>query len=130
MTIQELITALEQAKGPSRELDAEIAAIRLIDNDLYDEADPMETGKVNLYKDGKRVSKVTASKFTSSIDAALTLVPEGSEWQVTNIYGRNQAEVDLNSGHGSYSSGCKNHPATPAIAVCIAALCAKLGDTT
>lgn len=91
-----LIEALERAEGPSRELD------RAIWYALQDEmtGDP---------------SKSPA--FTASIDAALTLVPEGFSWAVGSDGG---ASVFGPGGHMF-----KGLAATPAIALVIAALRAK-----
>lgn len=97
-----LIEALERAEGPSRELDRSI---------FYALQDQM-TG-----------DPFFAPKFTASIDAAMTLVPEG--WAAT--------VCRFNSGKGKAilwrDSWCDNHAPTagtdaptPAIALCIAAL--------
>ena len=79
---KELIARLEGLEGPCRECDAEIASVILVCGGLYDEADPTENGYLNLYLKGKRVAKIKASEYTSSIDAALTLVPDGWEWEI------------------------------------------------
>lgn len=93
MTRAELICALENAEGPSRELDAEIWATTLprigTGIDGYDlptgahyEYEAWDDGKVNMYvhlKNGdvhRRAARF-APHLTSSLDAALSLVPEG-----------------------------------------------------
>lgn len=72
--MDELIKRLEEATGPSRELDAEIA----VASGGYFFGD----GEL-CYRDGETIVHPghggidLAPKYTSSIDAALTLVPEG-----------------------------------------------------
>lgn len=75
--IEVLIERLQGLDGPCRECDAEIAAIGLLNMSLYDEADPLDNGAVNLYKNGKRVTKARSVLYTSSTDAAMTLIPDG-----------------------------------------------------
>ena len=128
--MKSLIEKLEAADGPSRELDAEIAvALRLPPPN----APPWFETKFPVWRasvDGK-VYGITSggedgpwgfsAPFTSSIDAALTLVPEGWRWQ-----------IDYDSHRGpSFGASCKksgdnwpprifaNHPA---LALSIAAL--------
>lgn len=81
MTTAELIERLERAEAPSRELDAEIAALVHVDADGLDfEAFPEPSGKVTIYFPSKVKQAYAAHRYTASIDAALTLVPEG--WHV------------------------------------------------
>jgi hypothetical protein len=94
----ELAERCEAATGPDRELDAEIAQVV--------GAQPVmicDTGNVLIYQ-----------SFTASLDAAMTLVPEGRRWLLqTLMTGKYRAEADWNgSGQGS----------TPALALCAAAL--------
>ena len=97
MSIDEIIAALEKAEGPSLALDHEIAA----------HAKPGDGHGVQI--------------FTSSIDAALTLVPEaGGVWIVgvePTDTTRFQASLDFGQPI------CIG--ATAAIALCIAALKAR-----
>lgn len=88
MTHAELIAALKAAKEPSMALDFSIAA--------------------ELEK--------SALPFTSSIDAAITLVPPKYEWC---IYGAGGADVWKPDGLRRHEM---TYAATPAIAICIAAL--------
>ncbi len=63
--------------------------------------------------------------LTSSLDAAVTLIADGSEWQITNLYGIARAEVDMNIGdHGAPSCG-EHKGAVMALALCAAALRAR-----
>lgn len=99
--MNDLITRLERAEGPDRELDW---AIHIRDGLLG----------VGMYGDHPR--------YTASIDAALTLVPEGWKWAVTS---RNSAcchEQHVAPLNWAYAP-------TPALALCIAALRAQQKDT-
>lgn len=110
MTYDELIAALEKATGPDRELDHEIAQF------IY----PGEKLQwPEMYKASSEFwCRRNVEKYTSSIDAALTLVPE---YSYAEIHTDNCAFVRIN-GEEEYE--CWN-VASPAIALCIAALKAR-----
>lgn len=120
MTLDKLILALQRAEGPSRALDEEIALAcgwtRKPDHScswLW-----MRPDGQGWYRDSD-----TPPWFTSSIDAALTLVPEGFWWEVTSPFGevrRARASIYTKSNCVGYA----RHK-TPAIAICIAALEAR-----
>lgn len=104
----DLIAKLESAEGPSRELDAEIGKI------LH--PNPDDIGDLcSRYGDWP-------GPFTSSLDAALTLVPEGYWWTAGDCrrekHARVAPEAVDDDGHEAFS-------ATVAIALCIAALRAR-----
>lgn len=119
--MSDLIERLEKATGPNRELDEAIALavlsaggeVRLLG--MADDDPPL---KMFTYPDG---SKGTALRYTSSLDAALTLVPEGFAADI----------ICYTSGNGR--TAVWNEPSifrcdrgsTPAIALCIAALKAR-----
>lgn len=144
MTTAELIERLERAEAPSRELDAEIAALVHVDADGLDfEAFPEPSGKVTIYFPSKVKQAYAAHRYTASIDAALTLVPEG--WRIAGFaeYGHGMkwkgriycalVPSDLSHLPRTYAAHSAaavrfDHPATPAIALCIAALKAKEAD--
>jgi hypothetical protein len=101
--LEELADRCEMAKEADRGTDAEIYWL-------------IETG-INVYRP-------EAPQYTSSIDAAMTLVPEGHKWKLG--YGRyvpHVAEVvDYVSHTGTYVAECDgNH----ALALCAAALRAR-----
>lgn len=116
-----LIKQLEKATGPDEDLDEAIACLI---------APPHP-------KHGKPIGMINASRYTASIDAALTLVPEGWQWQISNRapephIGRaylNNREL-INTGRGGLTPnpkyrGAEVTAATPVIALCIAALKAR-----
>ncbi len=92
MTITELIAALEAAEGPSRVLD---------------------------YKIAKEVNPTRHLLYTSSIDAALTLVPRGRLWSIGCLVKAPGYVVVLDNDKRSHRG------ATPALALCIACLSAR-----
>ena len=133
MPKDELIEALEKATGPCGELDAAIFAV------AYPERVPspiFESGYgwrfegdgwwLATGEDARVPPKtVTPARYTSSIDAALTLVPEGWLWRIMpSDFDGWLAEVwtddTLDCEFGVRAK-------TPALAICIAALRAK-GD--
>lgn len=130
-TLRDLISKLEAATGPSRELDAAIVLA------LYPEA------SIRLYIEGDTEptvfhaaplvpNKHELPHYTASIDAALTLVPEGYFWSC----GHNpDPDDDTPSDYGamlcrywhvSDRSDTSAVGATPALALCIAACKAQL----
>lgn len=110
--VDELIERLEKATGPSRELDLAIAQHL-----------PPST-EYSLTTVQMRGGRPPVPSFTSSIDAALTLVPEG--WRTTHAYGGgdywwhwNLTKDAKEYDEKNFASGKNKHPA---IALCIAAL--------
>lgn len=110
--ISDLISRLEKATGPDGELDGDIAVT------------------MGLY--AKRPVVCTPPAYTASIDAALTLVPEGWWWGVTK--GADDIGLPVDQSPENFSAGCWPEPGsfqkrywakTPAIALCIAALKAR-----
>jgi hypothetical protein len=111
MTHAELIAALESATGPSRELDAGIAKSVGWRNIRVNWWPPEEVAKARR----KKASLWSCDRgplplpdYTASIDAALLLVPADHGWMVMGTAAK----------CGAYAA----NGATPAIALCIAAL--------
>lgn len=122
MTIDELIAALEKAEGPSRKLDEAIVV------SLYPRAqfrtDEGYIDPIVFHAEPLVTQKAMLPRYTASIDAALTLVPDGMEWSLTTLYGEATAEVGLNNTTGMHSTG-RRKDGNVAIALCIAALRAR-----
>ena len=130
MSLKELIAKLEAAPEGSRELDAEIvvainwrpAWCTASKGGLWiDRSSGLRDPAVRLNALGRRSignPPIGAyPKFSSSLDAALTLVPEGCAFQVG-------CEIDFTPvarvwGHDIHTD---EFAATPALALCIAAL--------
>ena len=110
--LQSLISRLEKAEGPDRELDLAIYAALI-------EINPNHRGPA--LGDRQRIQR-----YTASLDSAVGLVPEGSIWHV----GRNQKYENIPSPipfwgrpyNAWVGSGENEWGVTPAIALCIAAL--------
>lgn len=122
MTLPDIIAALEKCTGPDRELDCAIIKA-LFGVNPYPVA---LGGDWKWYTDDLPISDVP--HYTDSVDAALSLVPSGYLWEVSNW--------SLQEGRGPYASLssheyaesiCEGHHATSqAIAFVIASLRARL----
>ena len=125
-TPQELIAALEKSTGPDRELDCQIAVAvkggRII---WVTDGNTGEKYPVRVYpgKQGGPATELQASipLYTASIDAAITLVPQG--WYCVEILRDNEGEwvPRLHQNNRGLLSAHANHPRL-SIALCIAAL--------
>lgn len=119
----DLIQRLQEAAEGSRELDLEIGeAVAVV---RFNPA----TGRYRTDRLNKETLVHNAPRYTTSIDAALTLVPEHFRWSVN----ARQNAVDRVDGYlahvwfgttPSYES-TETWAATPALALCIAALKAR-----
>jgi hypothetical protein len=97
MTLEELADACEKATGPSIGLDHDIA--RAI------------AGPGGSY---------CSCNYTASLDAAMTLVPEGWSWNVANLSGLSRCEANAFAPlHGGETHA---RAETPALALTAAAL--------
>jgi hypothetical protein len=140
----ELADRVERAAGPDRELDAEIALVcgivRERDGDsFYGHRDysvmVLERGYYDF--DG---SAPELPAYTASIDAAMTLVPEGLFEKVATGTGTKRAFAQLiwlRRRRGKWGGGQLFRPAsiytnasTPALALCAAALKARASLST
>ena len=114
-----LLANLEAATGPSRELDAEIATVIF--------GRPRASGNVGepqvLHWWDRAVGFAVAPRYTESLDAARTLLPEG--WFAL-IDTRGRADVRYAPIDQSGYRREVADAATPALALCIAALRARL----
>ena len=124
--MEDLIKRIEAADGPDRGLDAEIC-------------EAMGFTVVGHYRRGSNepirgYSWQPVPRYTSSIDAAMTLVPEGwrlqlSEWDHEDLRAKGpwQAILERNGTRGDFMEPAPrcDHAKTPALALCAAALRAK-----
>jgi len=119
MTTPDLLTRLEKATGPDRELDEDLA------RELGWETVMQWNGLV--WKSPSGNTGYTPPRFSSSIDEALSLVPEGAiKWSVSGgLDGMWGATVDMGVV-GLICADFKGH--TPALALCIAALRARIAE--
>lgn len=113
MTLSDRVSAL---KGPDRSIDAEIAA-------------QLCGGSVDVagryWKPGVRGFCI-APYFTKSIDAAMSLVPEGmEELEIATIYGVARVGINLNHGPDDGPYYGESLSGDIALAICHAALKAR-----
>ncbi len=112
----DLIAALEKAEGPSRELDAQIhTQCGVIDEGHCNSWCRMD-GRTDLTRD--HFIAAWAPCYTASLDAALSLVPEGDREVIVAMRSNRKPCAEISSFPGYVSA----HGATPAIALVIAAL--------
>jgi hypothetical protein len=110
-TLLALAERCEQAAGPDRELDAEISVV-VGRHETHVERRSDGTTKLLPWRgDGTGSYNIDCRRYTASLDAAVTLVPEGCGWMAMN----NASKVGVWPSHG----------ATPALALCAAALRAR-----
>lgn len=130
MTLSSLIERLEKAEGPDRELDADIAAavlggeIQWLQTAMTGDAFPVRKYPSKDHIRG--FGREPVQRYTSSIDAALTLVPEGFKWKAGySRYVPHNAEIQdyrANPVLGVFVGECDSNRA---IALCIAVLRAQ-----
>lgn len=134
--LEELIAALEKSTGPDRELDTQIwllftdgatrrtthvksATNQWAPYDIDETRD--ETGKL-----------IIVPAYTASIDAAVTLIarvlPNANCWGIDKDERGVEAHVQRNGVATGHWAQFAEHPTSPAIALCIAALRAKLSQ--
>ncbi len=124
-TLRELIARLEKATGPDRELDRLIQEARGICTHrkftryVYQDDSGFTCNDCGEDLYGNRGWPA----FTSSIDAAVSLVPEGRDWLVGTHQGAATAVVTRADDEGNWVVA-----ATPVLALCIAALHARLTE--
>ena len=127
--LSDLIARLEKATGPCRKLDLAISfainyreaftgAIRAEWSVMADEINVYDaTGRRRILDPAQFVPQ-----WTRSLDAAVSLVPEGFEWsRHRGANGKMTMQVD-----GPGPIGCHGQGATPTIALVIAALKARM----
>lgn len=124
----ELVARLERAEAPGRSFDRDI--FRLIGltevQERHCEMWCKMDGRTDLTRE--RYVETWAPDFTKSIDAALTLVPEGYAWCVFSNRHFVLSKTDDYFGATVETMSVKNtvdRKPTPAIALCIAALKAR-----
>ena len=124
MTMTELARRCEDAEGPSRELDAEIfIAVLWPDHKLQTTCDlfpdEVRTGRI---QEPNGCGWMESPRYTSSLDAAMTLVPEGWLWQVELIGHQTKGRIGAAMAWLKHRQVEHGQAATPALALCAAAL--------
>jgi hypothetical protein len=129
MTMKELAERCEAATGPDRELDIAILTHPAFGyRDVFEDGRLFDRGNDGYWSlEGDEKNGPLPSP-TASLDAAMTLVPEGWEWAVGMVEGKRIAGC-RQPGPGAPCPEIE--AATPALALCAAALRARaaLGDS-
>ncbi|MCS6326519.1 MAG: hypothetical protein H8K06_05450 [Nitrospira sp.] len=142
-SLSHLIERLEKATGPDRELDVEIQET-VVGLEMYESIAERGGGKCIRYYPGPPGPTYRAlPRYTSSIDAAMTLVPEGWRAGIDPIFFFDDQKKERTDAILCRADWSKWSPvnsdwiervemrgATPAIALCIAALKAQLSTRT
>ncbi len=99
ISLVELVARCEQAAEGSRELDLDISEVAGKCGTTAQHLDMRAFQKRNgrLPNDPHDSVMGWLPHYSTSLDAALTLAPEGVEWELTNLYGMVQATVGLNT---------------------------------
>lgn len=129
MSLNELAARVEALQGPCRKTDA--AIFRAIDAPLPAEfagkkiALTFDEARSAFFMEmGDMVVRYEPPKYTASIDAAMTLVPEGCEWMLETDYQRRGDPITANINwldvDGIEHSWATGH--SPALALCAASL--------
>ena len=135
--MNDLIARLGSVSEGSRELDARITVtlqlkpewLRGCDRDLVLVPPDPRFAPFSTYTvaAGRYGPSVEIAHYTTSLDAALTLVPEGMEWHVSNRGQIGAHRLCFASIYGPpmVGSECDANAATPALALCVASLKAR-----
>jgi hypothetical protein len=120
----ELIDRLEKAEGPKRDLDEAIFIYLGKAPEVGGDYGWKRTGagywSQPIDSEGRQHKTIIAPNYTSSVDAALTLVPEGRDITM-QIYN----EADGLSADAWVAGTARQHHKSLVIALCIAALKAR-----
>lgn len=125
--MEELIQKLEKLEGPDRYADEAIALARGLvpEGDGWVKSGPQTWHKNLRWEPGcKFDASYQPPNYTASLDAALTLVPEGWGWLIDGGHPPAGYVVELDEGKLPPKQITGIHK-SPAIALCIAALKAR-----
>jgi hypothetical protein len=135
MSLDELAELCEAASGPDRELDALIDAATAKGRWApHCEVAPSPTkGRVQYRTRGDSLAlwhEQDARSFTASLDAAMTLVPDGWDWSVGTCGNGRGGHAFMRRPDGmGLDHEIENDAATPALALAAAALRARKDRT-
>lgn len=133
MSEHDLIERIEAAIEPSRLLDTAIykATTKELTPEQYVEAFRKEHGREpspslkKFLEHCRDAAEATPPRYTSSIDTALTLLPDGMVWNLLTDYG-DLCRARVYNGRQMWEAD----GATPALAVCAAMLKARADSRT
>lgn len=116
--IEELIARLERAQEGSRELDIQICKVAFGHELARDRETRFSSWPWSTRAPGE-MNFCIAPHYTTSLDSAMSLVPEGCGWKVEQTW-RSSSDALVGGRHRCEQA------ATPALALVIAALRARL----
>ncbi len=123
-----LIQRVEQASGPSRELDAEIS-VAVGRHETHIERRSDGTAKLLPWRgDGTGSYNIDCRRYTASLDAAVSLVPSGwTAWGLRSRGGLTSFYAEISRIHGpeDEEQAVFGRGPTPALALVAAALRAQ-----
>lgn len=140
-TLLALAERCEMASGPDRELDAAIRCAVFAPAGAFVEQSPIN-GAWCVYETGYGGKKRSwearglsqlqrLGEFTASLDAAMTLVPEGLDWGIAHFGPRgSEAQAWPRGAHDSADKVTGSSDTIPALALCAAALRARAHQET
>jgi hypothetical protein len=105
----ELIERVEKASGPSLDLDGRIwCALRDLEFIMWDGAGCVYRGKDGI----GHVAANNVKPYSASLDAVMALMPDGMEYDITNLYGVARVSVGINCDPGPFygENECGNMP--------------------
>jgi hypothetical protein len=123
ITLLALAERCEHAAGPDRELDAEIS-VAVGRHETHVERRSDGTTKLLPWRgDGTGSYNIDCRRYTASLDAAVTLAPDGWRWWINSSpFARCWLVANDRIVDKAQSEKC----ATPALALCAAALRARV----
>lgn len=143
----DLAEGAEKAGGPDREIDAAIEAVlqlnapgRLVNYiGPFDFDGDNDDGSVTVWVGKKKVARYRPPAFTASLDAAMSLIPEGwhvsdwredwrapNRWSCTLSQRPNEGQIAAYDAGGTFGAQAeKGEAATPALAMVSACLRAR-----
>ncbi len=129
--LEALAKRCEAVAGPNRDLDVAIAVAVDWRWDDWEEGEATARGQAEKHGLSWLVGRATEGmnsmwrnipRVTASLDAAMALVPEGFDW----IIGRTNDGLTCHAEVGGRGDEFMRFAATPALALCAAALCAEV----
>ena len=128
-TLLALAERCKQAAGPDRVLDAEIMCA-LLGHMIHKDSDPAKGHFAFWIGEPENSVCMNCSgwaRITESLDEAVTLVPEGWEWEIYSDGGALLFVVPRHIDETQRNATCRS-AATPALALCAAALRARAAE--
>lgn len=140
LPLSELADRVERLEAADREVDALIRCALWAPEDAIVEQSPINgawcvyhgtdrAGNPRLFDLPKKFDCQTwRGEYTASLDAAMSLIADGDEWEISTLYNIARASVGLNRNDGGTHGEHKG--ANPVLALLAAALRACITETS